>query len=158
MDVLELRKLLGLPQASFAEILGVTQPAVAAWEAKSRKANATTALLLEKFAHSFEGRTRAYGEFRGRPIELPDERWESVIKPDRIVDKLPLHLDWTPRQGPRDLRDRAQRAGTYAQVLDEGSPPDVRFWIDPDALADLWPEVPVARHMREPVSQMLARL
>jgi hypothetical protein len=43
-------------------------------------------------------------------------------------------------------------------VLDEGSAADIRIWIDPDALVDLWPDVPVARHMRAPVADLVASL
>jgi transcriptional regulator with XRE-family HTH domain len=157
MHVRELREQLGLSQADLADLLGVTQPAVAAWEAGRRAPTGRPAAVLEQIADAFTGPTRAYGEWRGRPIELPDDGWTPVVLPDRVV-VLPNRIDWTPRRGPRDLRDREQRAGAYAQVLDEGTPADIRIWIDPDALVDLWPDIPVARHLRGPVGELVESL
>jgi transcriptional regulator with XRE-family HTH domain len=156
--VRELRKAMGVSQALLAHILGVTQPAVAAWEAGRRNPTGPAADTLDRMADALEGPTKLYGEFRHRPIELPDGRWTPVIPPDLVVVALPLHLDWSPRQGPRDMRDAAQRAGLYAQVLDEGRPQDIRIWIDPDALVDLWPDVPVARHMQDAVADLVESL
>jgi transcriptional regulator with XRE-family HTH domain len=157
MHVRELREQLGLSQADLADLLGVTQPAVAAWEAGRRAPTGRPAAVLEQIADAFTGPTRTYGEWRGRPIELPDDAWTPVVLPDRVV-VLPNRIDWTPRRGQRDLRNREQRAGAYAQVLDEGTPADVRIWIDPDALVDLWPDVPVARHLRGPVGELVESL
>jgi hypothetical protein len=80
-----------------------------------------------------------------------------VFRPARPFN-LPLRLDWSPRAGARDFRDPAQRAGTYAQVIDEGTPADVRVWVDPDDLIELWPDVPVARHLRGPVADLVESL
>ena len=156
--VRELRKAMGVSQALLAQVLGVTQPAVAAWEAGRRNPTGPAADTLDRIANALEGPTKVYGEFRHRPIELPDGRWTPVIPPDLVVVALPLHLDWSPRQGPWDMRDPKQRAGLYAQVLDEGRPQDIRIWIDPDALVDLWPDVPVARHMQDAVADLVESL
>ncbi len=153
----EIRELTGLSQADLAALLGVTQPAVAAWEAGRRQPTGPAAAVLARIAATRSGPTRTYGEWRGRTIELPEGGWTPIVTADRVVT-LPNRLDWTPRQGPRDLRDREQRAGAYAQVLDEGTPADIRIWIDPDELVALWPDVPVARHLREPVAEMVAGL
>jgi transcriptional regulator with XRE-family HTH domain len=155
--VREIRELIGVSQADLAELLGVTQPAVAAWEAGRRKPAGQVRDVLARIAAARSGPTRRYGEWRGRIIELPEGGWTPVVPPDRVVT-LPSRLDWTPRRGRRDLRDRDQRAGAYAQVLDEGTPADIRIWIDPRALVELWPDVPIARHMREPVAEMVAGL
>jgi transcriptional regulator with XRE-family HTH domain len=157
-SVRQLRKAMGVSQALLAEILGVTQPAVAAWEANRRSPTGPAAEMLDRIADALEGPTKVYGEFRHRPIELPAARWTAVVPPALVVAKLPLHLDWSPRQGPRDLGNPPQRAAAYAQVLDEGRPEDIRIWIDPDALVALWPEVPVARHMQEPVTDLVESL
>lgn len=157
MAVREIRELMGLSQADLAELLGVTQPAVSAWEAGRREPTGQVRGVLARIAAARNGPTRRYGEWRGRAIELPEGGWTPVVVPDRVVT-LPNRLDWTPRRGSRNLRDRDQRAGAYAQVLDEGTPADIRIWIDPDALADLWPDVPVARHLRGPVAEMVAGL
>jgi transcriptional regulator with XRE-family HTH domain len=153
----EIREMVGLNQAEFAALLGVTQPAVATWEAGRRRPTGNAGAALERIAAASSGPTRLYGEWRGRPIELPEGRWTPIVTVDRVA-KLPHRLDWTPRRGRRDLRDREQRAGAYAQVLDEGTPADIRIWIDPDELIALWPDVPVARHLRGPVAEMVADL
>jgi transcriptional regulator with XRE-family HTH domain len=157
MIVAEIRERMGLSQTDLAELVGVTQPAVAAWEAGRRRPTGDAAEILERIANALTGPTRTYGRFRGRRIDLPGARWTPVISADRVVT-LPHHLDWTPRRGRRDLGDPAQRAGAYAQVLDEGRPADIRIWIDPDELVALWPDVPVARHMRAPVDDLVTRL
>ncbi|HEY7071271.1 MAG TPA: helix-turn-helix transcriptional regulator [Acidimicrobiales bacterium] len=157
-SVRQLRKAMGVSQALLAEILGVTQPAVAAWEAQRRSPTGPAAEALDRIAGALEGPTKVYGKFRHRSIELPSERWTAVVPPTLVVAKLPLRLDWSPRQGARDMRTAAGRASLYAQVLDEGRPEDIRIWIDPDALVELWPDVPVARHMQEPVAAMVESL
>lgn len=149
--------MIGLSQAQLADLLGVTQPAVAAWEAGRRTPTGHAAALLERIAAARSGPKRTHGEWRGRLIELPATRWVPVVAADRVVT-LPNRIDWTPRRGARDLRDDDQRAGAYAQVLDEGSPADIRIWIDPDELVALWPDVPVARHMREAVAKLVSDL
>jgi transcriptional regulator with XRE-family HTH domain len=156
--VRQLRKAMGVSQALLAQILGVTQPAVAAWEAGRRSPTGPAAETLEGIAKALEGPTKVYGEFRYRPIELPAGRWTAVVPPTLVLAKLPIHLDWSPRQGPRDMRDPLQRAGLYAQVLDEGRPEDIRIWVDPDALVELWPDVPVARHMQDAVTDLVESL
>jgi len=157
-SVRQLRKAMGVSQALLAQILGVTQPAVAAWEANRRSPTGQAAETLDRIAEALEGPTKVYGEFRHRAIELPAGRWTAVVPPTFVVAKLPLHLDWSPRQGQRDLANREQRATTYAQVLDEGRPEDIRIWIDPDALVELWPDVPVARHMEAAVADLVESL
>lgn len=157
MQVSELRRRLGLTQAELARLLGVTQPAVAAWEAGRRTPTGKPAETLDRLRRAFSGPTRGYGEHRGRPIELPSRRWNPVFRP-RGQLTLPTRLDWSPRSGPRDFRDPDQRAGAYALVLNEGTPADIRVWVDLDDLADLWPNVPVSRHLREPVGDLIDEL
>lgn len=55
--------------------------------------------------------------------------------------ELPRHIRWS---GPRiryDLADRSDRARVYEQVLREGTEDDVRFYVDPDQLLELWDEL-----------------
>lgn len=95
---------------------------------------------------------------RGRAVELPTIRWRPAVPADATV-VLPTRLDWSPRAcRTRDLSDDDDRGSTYAQVLEEGSASDVAIWIDPDALRRLWPDLPIARHMVEPVAEMLTAI
>ena len=92
---------------------------------------------------------------RGRTVDLPTVRWVSAISPAATV-VLPTRLDWSARREPnRDLTDLTERAATYAQIIEEGSASDIAIWIDPDALEDLWPDLPIARHLLGPVADML---
>ena len=101
MQVAEIRERMGLSQTDLAELVGVTQPAVAAWEAGRRRPTGAAGETLERIAAALTGPTRSYGRSRGRPIDLPAARWTPVVPADRVVT-LPHHLDWTPRRGRRD--------------------------------------------------------
>lgn len=154
MDIGELRERIGLSQAAFARLVGVTQPAVSAWERGTREPTGGPAEIVERLRGCFHGATRRYPPHRGRAVELPAKRWNPPVELTGEVE-LPTRLDWSPRSGPRRLDDREQRAGLFGQVLDEGGPADVRIWVDPDDLAELWPDVPVARHLRQPVADLV---
>ena len=54
---------------------------------------------------------------------------------------FPLHVRWSGPPITYDLGDRADRARVYEQVLREGTEDDVRFYIDPDQLRDLFDEL-----------------
>lgn len=141
-----------------ASLADVTQPAIAAYEAGRRRPTGRADIVMNGMLVVFEGSTVPAEDGRGRPIDLPEERWHSVVPADATV-RLPVRLDWSPhRDNVVDLSDRRLRASAYAQVLDEGSPADVRFWIDPDALVDLWPDIPVARRLRPHVERLVQRL
>jgi hypothetical protein len=55
--------------------------------------------------------------------------------------ELPLHIRWSGQPITYDLDDRADRARVYEQVLREGTEDDVRFYVDPVQLADLFDEL-----------------
>jgi hypothetical protein len=48
-----------------------------------------------------------------------------------------------------DLDDRVDRARVYEQVLREGTEEDVRFYVDPDQLLDLWDELVLPPPVRQ---------
>lgn len=156
---LEARKRLGLTQGDLAALAGVTQPAVAAYEAGRRRPTGQADLIMNGMLISLDRAPTVPAEDgRGRPIELPEGRWERVVPPDAEV-RLPTKLEWSrPRERSIDLSDRRLRASAYAQILDEGGPEDIRFWIDPEALVELWPDIPVARRLRPHVEKLVQRL
>lgn len=154
----EARRLVGLTQRQLAGILGVTQPAVAAYESGRRPLGRAAAAWLAAVTAAQAVPSRSHGIERGRSIDLPSARWTAAVDPGASVE-LPTRLDWSPRRQPaRDLSDPVERGATYAQVLEEGSPADIAVWVDLDALAELWPDVPIARHLVGPVGEMLAAL
>lgn len=158
LSVREARDRLGVSQAMLAAVVGVTQPAIAAYEAGRRAPTGDARAMFDKIDAALRGPVRAYGTFRGRPIVLPAAQWRPVVPPDAVV-RLPVRIDWSPRRDPnRHLADPKEREATYAQVLENGDPFDIRFWVDPVLLAGSWVTLPLARHMKEPVHTMLATL
>ena len=155
---MNLRTRLGLTQAELGDLLGVSQPAVSAWEAGRRTPTGGSARFFARLRAAEHGPVRSYGWFRAREIVLPAAWWEPVVDRGATV-RLPIHLEWTPRAASaRDLADPVQRSATYAKVLDAGEPFDVRVWIDPGQLVAAWPDLPVARHLVASVADLVATL
>ncbi len=151
----EARRAVGLTQQQLAAILGITQPAIAAYESGRRRPTGPALAWLEATHAAILTPHRSHGVVRGRTVDLPTVRWVSAISPAATV-VLPTRLDWSARREPnRDLTDLTERAATYAQIIEEGSASDIAIWIDPDALQDLWPDLPIARHLLGPVADML---
>jgi len=55
--------------------------------------------------------------------------------------ELPLHIRWSGPTITYDLDHRADRVRVYEQLLREGTADDVRFYVDPDQLAELFDEL-----------------
>jgi hypothetical protein len=60
-----------------------------------------------------------------------------------------LHVRWSGPDLLYDLSDRTDRARVYEQVLREGTDDDVRFFVQPDDLLDLWDELVLPPSVRE---------
>ena len=60
-----------------------------------------------------------------------DGRWHGFVR-------LPEHLSWSGPASEFDLDDLAELRVVYATVLREGSDDDVREWIHPATLLDIW--------------------
>jgi len=78
------------------------------------------------------------------PVNLDDP---SRTKATGRVE-LPLHIRWSGPQLVYDLDDRIDRARVYEQVLREGTEEDVRFYVDPDQLLELWDELVLPQPVR----------
>ncbi len=92
-------------------------------------------------------RTRRLGP-DARPVAIPadfDDR--SLPKAVGLVE-LPFHVRWSGPPIAYDLGDRADRARVYEQVLREGTEDDVRFYVDPEQLRDLFDELVLPLHVR----------
>lgn len=152
------RERLGLTQGDVASLAGVTQPAIAAYEAGRRRPRGHADVIVNGMVIALDGPVMRFPDERRGTYELPADRWEPVVPVDAVV-RLPMRLEWSrPRDPWCDLSDLKVRASAYAQVLDEGTPADIRFWINPDALVELWPDVPVARRIRPAVAALVKRL
>ena len=76
-----------------------------------------------------------------RPVAVPEDLDDRSLPKatGRVV--LPFHIRWSGPPVTYDLADRADRARVYEQVLREGTEDDVRYYIDPDHLLELWDEL-----------------
>ncbi len=77
----------------------------------------------------------------GRAVYVPEVLPRVPL--DRVFGqvRLPLHLNWTQPGKVFNLSDRRQRARVYEIVLREGTPEDIREYVDGTLLVDLWPEL-----------------
>lgn len=84
-----------------------------------------------------------------RPVAMPDDVDDpSVSKASGLVE-LPSHVRWSPPFGRvYDLDNPADRRSLYAQVLAEGTPDDVRRYIDVQKLVEMWDRVKLPSHVR----------
>jgi hypothetical protein len=76
-----------------------------------------------------------------RSVAVPTDFDDPMLPRARGRVELPLHIRWSGPPITYDLDDRADRARVYEQVLREGTADDVRFFVDPDQLADLFDEL-----------------
>jgi len=83
-----------------------------------------------------------------RPVAVPaDMDAEGMPKAQGMV-VLPFHIRWSGPALTYDLEDRSDRARVYEQVLREGTEDDVRFYVDTDALLDLWDDLVLPPNVR----------
>jgi hypothetical protein len=78
----------------------------------------------------------------------PPTNWSRSCAPRHGVIVLPLHLCWSGPSSELNLDDPAELRVVYATVLREGSSDDVRDWIHPATLLDMWDSLwlPAAVH------------
>ena len=101
-------------------------------------------------------RTRQLGP-AARPVAVPDDFDDGSVPKASGVVELPLHIRWSGPQLTYDLSDRADRARVYEQVLREGTEEDVRYYVDPDQLSDLFDELVLPPPVRRAWSDWLLR-
>lgn len=85
-------------------------------------------------------RTRELGP-AARPVAVPEDLADASLPKASGSVELPLHIRWSGPPITYDLDDRADRARVYEQILREGTEDDVRFYIDPDQLHDVFDEL-----------------
>ncbi len=76
-----------------------------------------------------------------RPVAVPDDLDDLTVPKAHGRVELPFHVRWSGPPLTYDLSDRVDRARVYEQVLREGTDDDVRYYIDPDQLLELWNEL-----------------
>jgi hypothetical protein len=88
-----------------------------------------------------------------RPVAVPEDLDDPSLAKARGVVELPFHIRWSGPPIPYDLEERADRIRVYEQVLREGTEDDVRFYVGPDELREVFDELvlppPVRRAWRD---------
>jgi len=80
---------------------------------------------------------------------VPEDVAEHPAGKARGRVQLPLHIRWSGPAITYDLADRADRARVYEQVLREGTDDDVRLYVNPDDLLELWDEMVLPPTVRQ---------
>ena len=68
----------------------------------------------------------------------PPSEWSNLDGRRHGLVKLPEHLFWSGPSSEFNLDDAAELRVVYATVLREGSADDVRDWICPSTLLEIW--------------------
>jgi hypothetical protein len=90
-------------------------------------------------------------------VAVPADLDTTVVAKASGKVELPLHIRWTGGRHVYDLRDRADRARVYEPVLREGTEDDVRFYVEPGALVDLWNELVLPTTVRDAWADWIER-
>jgi transcriptional regulator with XRE-family HTH domain len=143
----------GLSQDELAELAGTSRTTISAYEHGRKSPTLSTAsrlLASAGFELSVEP-TITFHEIRlrhGRPIFVADKLWRLPIRAAMTTVHLPLGLNWSKPGTTFELSDRRQRSRCYEIVLREGSPTDIRQYIDGALLIDAWPDLVLPRDLR----------
>ena len=92
-----------------------------------------------------------------RPVAVPEDLDDPSAPRASGRIELPLHIRWSAPPLIYDLDDRADRARVYEQVLREGTEDDVRYYVDPDQLRDLFDELVLPPPVRRAWANWLLR-
>ena len=68
---------------------------------------------------------------------------------------LPNHIFWSGQHRIFDLDSLRDRVRVYELVITEGNSDDIRFFIDPEELVDLWPRIFLPTYVRRPWEEWL---
>ena len=83
-----------------------------------------------------------------RPVAFPEDIADPAIPKATGVVELPFHVHWWEPFRTYDLDDQLDREAVYREVLQEGTPDDVRWFIEVDKLADMWDYIILPSHVR----------
>jgi hypothetical protein len=84
-----------------------------------------------------------------RPVAVPASLDDPSHEKASGRVRLPLHIRWSGAPVTYDLDVPVDRARVYEQVLREGTEEDVRFYIDAEALLELWDELVLPLSVRQ---------
>ena len=83
-----------------------------------------------------------------RPVAVPDEFDDGPVVSRSGLVELPLHIRWSEPVVLYDMAQRTDRARVYEQVLREGTVDDVRRFVDPDDLVELFDDLVLPSFVR----------
>ncbi|MBA3488540.1 MAG: helix-turn-helix transcriptional regulator [Longispora sp.] len=147
------RRAPGLSKTELARRAHTSRPTLSAYEHGHKSPTlATVERLLAEAGYELSAEPRlTFTEdqsSRKRPIAIPNRLPRLPIEQALALVKLPLHLNWSTPERTFDLGDRTLRAHVYEAVLREGTPQDIRTYIDGALLVDLWEELVLPRNIR----------
>jgi transcriptional regulator with XRE-family HTH domain len=155
----------GLTQRQLGAAAGTSQAAIARYEAGAVLPDLRTLarlleacgfhLVLDLEPHPPVGRTGQESAVM-RPPAIPDDLEDPSIDKASGVVELPLRVQWSGRR-TYDLSDRQDRARVYELVLREGTEDDVRRFVRPDDLEELWDELLLPPHVRAAWEQRITK-
>lgn len=88
------------------------------------------------------------------PVAIPEDIENRSLPKASGVVRLPGHIAWSPPyeydlDNPRNLRC------AYERVMTEGLDEDVLYFVDLETLVEIWNELYLSPHVREPWSAWL---
>jgi hypothetical protein len=88
-------------------------------------------------------------------VEIPDDLFTGdYVKASGNV-RLLNHIFWSGQPKDFDLDSLRDRVRVYELVITEGNSDDIRFFIDPKALVELWPRIFLPVYVRKPWEEWL---
>lgn len=140
------RQRAGLSKAELARRSATSRPTVSAYEHGAKSPTLDTAQRLLEAA-GFELTIAARpsfteaGTYRGAPVLVPDQL--PNLPPHQALARieLPHHLEWYAIRSVRELSVLTDRIRIYELVLREGTPEDVRRYIDPTLLIEVFDDL-----------------
>jgi hypothetical protein len=85
-----------------------------------------------------------------RPVEIPDDLLTSSCEKATGVIRLPNHVFWSGTPLEFDLSKLRDRVRVYELVITEGNSDDIRYYVDPRELIELWPRLFLPTYVRRP--------
>lgn len=152
----------GLTRQELARRAGTSRPTLSAYEHghKSPRLDTMERILGEAgFALAVEPRVafRQLTTRHHRLASIPDRLSRLPLEQALARVELPLHLDWSSADRTVDLADRRSRARCYEAVIREGTPDDIRTYIDGALLVDLWDDLVLPLDVRRAWQPLIDR-
>ena len=83
-----------------------------------------------------------------RAVALPEHLADPDMRKAFGVVEMPSHVHWWEPFRPYDLDKPLDRRAVYRQVLTDGTPDDVRWYIEVPKLVAMWHDIILPSHVR----------